>query len=505
MKKIGLLLTLAFLILDAYAWTPSSRPGINAHNDGDISLSIQDFAIHAGKSQEISLDLQSSIDNICQVQFDMTLPEGLSIALDEDGEFDVWGGPLIKKSSGYTHEVKAVKRAGGEIRVVVVSSSNKAFSSNNGTLLYLTLKADAGMEAGPYEITLSNIITSQSDGTRMNVDEHTTTVNVLETLPKSNQTLSMTELPVFTYGDEAYALPSATDESLPLTWTVDDGTVASVSGYNLTFKGAGTATVTASQAGDDDYNEFSASFQLTVSKARLTVKADAKTKAAGEANPELTVSYEGFVNGDDKAVLTRQPTLTTAADETSAAGDYPITASGAEAANYDITYVDGILTVVKAEQSVTFAELPVMTYGDSPYTLPSQTDNGLAVTWTSSNLDIAEVSGSTLTLNGAGNTILTATQAGNGFYNEATKAYELTINKAALTITADDKTKTAGEANPELTVSFEGFVNGETASVLTKQPIVKTTATTGSVAGDYPITASVPPPQTTTSPTWQAR
>lgn len=60
----------------------------------------------------------------------------------------------------------------------------------------------------------------------------------------------------------------------------------------------------------------------------------------------------------------------------------------------------------------------------------------------------------------------------------------------ALVITADDKTINAGDPLPQLTASYSGFVNGDTAGSLGTPPTLSTTATTGSPAGTYPITAS---------------
>ncbi len=83
----------------------------------------------------------------------------------------------------------------------------------------------------------------------------------------------------------------------------------------------------------------------TVTPAPLTITADDKSKALGEANPVLTVTYSGFVNSDGPAQLTTQPAITTTALTTSPAGQYPITAAGATDPNYTITYVPGVLTV----------------------------------------------------------------------------------------------------------------------------------------------------------------
>jgi hypothetical protein len=64
---------------------------------------------------------------------------------------------------------------------------------------------------------------------------------------------------------------------------------------------------------------------------------------------------------------------------------------------------------------------------------------------------------------------------------------KLTVNRAPLTVTADDKTKDFGTPNPPLTWTPTGFVNGEDASVLTGSPNVFTSVTTSTVPGDYAI------------------
>ena len=66
----------------------------------------------------------------------------------------------------------------------------------------------------------------------------------------------------------------------------------------------------------------------------------------------------------------------------------------------------------------------------------------------------------------------------------------LTVTPAALTITADDKSKVYGAALPTLTASYSGFVNGDTGSSLTSPVGLSTTASAASDAGTYPITSS---------------
>ena len=51
------------------------------------------------------------------------------------------------------------------------------------------------------------------------------------------------------------------------------------------------------------------------------------------------------MNGETEIVLTKQATITCKATKESAVGEYPVSISGAEAQNYDISYVNGTLTV----------------------------------------------------------------------------------------------------------------------------------------------------------------
>ncbi|MCX6855908.1 MAG: choice-of-anchor D domain-containing protein, partial [Verrucomicrobia bacterium] len=62
----------------------------------------------------------------------------------------------------------------------------------------------------------------------------------------------------------------------------------------------------------------------------------------------------------------------------------------------------------------------------------------------------------------------------------------LFITKAPLYVTPDDKNKFVGQDNPPLTLGYSGWVNGETASLLSTALILKTTAAKASIGGVYP-------------------
>jgi hypothetical protein len=67
-----------------------------------------------------------------------------------------------------------------------------------------------------------------------------------------------------------------------------------------------------------------------------------------------------------------------------------------------------------------------------------------------------------------------------------------TITRAAqLTVTADDRTRLFGAADPALTTTVTGFVGGDTSAVVSGAAACTTTAAAWSPAGAYPIVCSV--------------
>lgn len=85
---------------------------------------------------------------------------------------------------------------------------------------------------------------------------------------------------------------------------------------------------------------------LTVERAPITVTALSYTRAYGEENPTFEVKYSTLRNREKIAdVLLKEPVIECDATKESYAGVYEIRVSGAEAQNYEFTYVAGKLTI----------------------------------------------------------------------------------------------------------------------------------------------------------------
>ncbi|WP_157963214.1 MBG domain-containing protein, partial [Algoriphagus litoralis] len=110
--------------------------------------------------------------------------------------------------------------------------------------------------------------------------------------------------------------------------------------------GVGTYPIQLTGAADANYSITLVAGEMEVTQAGLTITATDKTKVYGEANPALTFTYEGLVNGDTKA--STEPNISTTAMQSSGVGTYPINLTGGSDQNYSITLVNGSMTVSKA-------------------------------------------------------------------------------------------------------------------------------------------------------------
>ncbi len=131
---------------------------------------------------------------------------------------------------------------------------------------------------------------------------------------------------------------------------------------------------------------------LTVSKKAITITANDKTIAYGDVPSNAGVEYSGLVTGEGDTLHNLSGTITYEYSYTQygPVGNYDITPSGITSTNYDITYVDGVLTVGKKHISIT-ANDKTITYGAAP------SNNGISATGLVNGDTVSVLSGVTYT------------------------------------------------------------------------------------------------------------
>jgi hypothetical protein len=251
-----------------------------------------------------------------------------------------------------------------------------------------------------------------------------------------------------------------------------------------------TLTVTFTPDDSIDYTSASDSVNFFVVRATLTVTAESRSMIYGADVPSFGYSITGFVAGDTASVVSGQAKLSTTASSASPVGIYPIITDVTllSSPNYVFGGVDGLLTVDPAMLTVS-ADNESMTYGGE---LPALGDtitgfqNGDTSSVISGNATLATSALSTSPV-GTYPITINVSNLSTANYTFAGKSATLTINPAPLVITAGSFEIRSGQPIPELGVSYQGFVNGETSASLTRLPSVTTTAIASSPPGFYPI------------------
>jgi filamentous hemagglutinin family protein len=187
-------------------------------------------------------------------------------------------------------------------------------------------------------------------------------------------------------------------------------------------------------------------------KSLLVTAADA-SRIYGDANPQFTVGMSGFVTGEDTSVLGGSLSFNTPGVPTSNVGTYAIHASGLNAANYSLSYAPGTLTINPAALTIA-ASAASKTYGN--------TDPVLGYSVSGAGLRNGDVlTGSLSAPTGAAATagthqILQGTVAATSNYTVSFTPGTLTVLPAALVVTAADRGKVYGAADPVLGYAVGG-------------------------------------------------
>ena len=224
---------------------------------------------------------------------------------------------------------------------------------------------------------------------------------------------------------------------------------------------------------------------LTINKKSITITVDPnQTKVYGAANPS---TYTYGVSPSLTGLAALNGTLTRVSGE--AVGPYAIEQNDLTTENnpnYTINYIGNNFTITKKSITITATAGQSKVYGavdPSTYVYTvSPSITGLASLTGSLIRAVGETVGPYAIeqndLTTANNPNYTISYVGNNF----------TITKKSLTITADNKTKFYGAANPIFTYTYSGLVNGDLATFT--WPTIITTADQNSPAGTYPIIPS---------------
>ena len=354
-------------------------------------------------------------DQAGDINYTEAIPVSQSVTVN-----DTVPPPLaLSGATSGTYGQSLILRASGGVGTYTVSATGGSASLGQAT----------SDQAGPYTpVTVTPSAAGSLVVTLQDSASHSTAWTI--TVAKASQTITFPKPADQDFSGSSFTLTlGATSSSgLVVTYTVQSGP-ATVSGSTLTITGSGTVALHAHQAGNANY--------LVASIVPQSVLVN------DTVPPPLALS--GPTNGTFGQTTTLrasggQGTYTVSATGGSAAlgqatsdqtGPYtPVTVTPSAAGALVVTLHDGAshtasatITVAKASQTITFPAIGTTFFGGLPRTisLAATADSGLAVSFAVLS-GPGTVSGSTLTITGAGSITVAAKQAGNANYAAASDA-----------------------------------------------------------------------------------
>jgi hypothetical protein len=260
---------------------------------------------------------------------------------------------------------------------------------------------------------------------------------------------------------------------------------------------AGTYTATATYDGDANHEGSVGSATMTITKATSTTTTIGAGPFTYNGSPQVggwgTVTGANLSTSATSVTYSANPDGTGTADLTNA-GTYYVTAHYAGDLNHLPSDGAAVAVTIGKASSTTTVTGGTFTYTGTPHGAISSSvtgDGNLNTTATS----FAYYVGSTLfegIPTNAGTYTVVATYAGDANHEASSSApATITIDKAPMTVTVTSVTKTYdGLAYGGGTVTYSGFVNNETSSVLGGSLQYGGTSQGAINAGTYSITAS---------------
>ena len=147
-------------LIMSFTSAPSMQAPVSNRVASIAGLSIEGFDIKAGETKEMYINLSNPDTELTLLQFDMYLPEGLSIAT-EDGDYAI---DIAGRTTWKRHSLMA-KDANGVTRFLLASNTNALIDGDNGNVISIKLTASDDFTGG--DIKLENQLLVSPDAEDM--------------------------------------------------------------------------------------------------------------------------------------------------------------------------------------------------------------------------------------------------------------------------------------------------------------------------------------------------
>jgi uncharacterized protein YaiE (UPF0345 family) len=282
----------------------------------------------------------------------------------------------------------------------------------------------------------SAIITATQSGSANFVAGSTSTTF---TVNPATPVLTNFSIPVKTFGDADLTIAPPNSNSTGLfTYTSSDTEVATIAGDIITIVGAGTTTITATQANAGIYTSGTITALFRVNRIvpvldNFSIPEKTFEDTDFTLTPPTSIGIGAFTyTSSNPAVATIVGDVVSIAG----AGNSTITVVQEGSRNYASRTTTALLRVYLLSPTLSSFSVPAKTFGNETFSLVPPTSNSDgAFTYTSSNPRVATIAENVVSMVGVGTTMITANQASSANYRSGTitALFVVSIGSPAIT------------------------------------------------------------------------
>lgn len=188
-RKLSFALSLMAIVLSVSA------------QDSDLStmsdaVYVKSLSVTAGSEHILSVCMKNSID-VQTIQFDLYLPEGLTIVANQDDELMTASKERIKRFNYF----ESSAQSDGALRLLAQATSAN-IAAGDGEIAKVIVNIDKNIVLGEYPLVVKNIILVSKDNESKKADAVSTTITIVE----YDETTGMQTAGSITNNDEFYDL-----------------------------------------------------------------------------------------------------------------------------------------------------------------------------------------------------------------------------------------------------------------------------------------------------------
>jgi len=374
-----------------------------------------------------------SFTNVGTNNFTITGITTTTASVDEGSAIGAVVSALVATDSDTTNLTFSLVSGNG------TNDQHNSLFTVSGTLLLVAGNID-------YETnSILNIYVQVSDGENTYLKAMTVSVNDLKETPS----IQISNI-IKTFGGANFDLTATSSSTGALTYTIADQNVATINGNTVTIVGAGSSSITVTQAEDNKFTSATATFSLIINRADVIISIEDIIKNYGDNDFNLSNISSSTGAFTFNILDANVASITGSSTTIIGAGTTTVTVTQAADSNYNAATATMTLTVNKSDHTITFDDL-TKTYEDLDFNLVATSSSTGAFIFNILDVNVATVAGSSTTIVGAGTTTVTVTQAADSNYNAATATMTLTVNKADPSIIFNDVIATYGQVDFDLT------------------------------------------------------